>query len=48
MNNDPNWTLRFPRTSREVFGDTVEFEHGNHWITYVFVFAAGVLIGCFI
>lgn len=45
MINDPNWTLRFPRTSREVFGSTVEFGRYGNWTAQLFVFAVGLLLG---
>ena len=42
-----NWTLRFPRTSREAFGYSIQPEQhqGNKWAGIAAVFAVGLLIG---
>lgn len=44
---DSNYTLRFPRTAREVYGHTIEFdEHrGDRWVGYVAIFVAGLMVG---
>ena len=44
---DSNQTLRFPRTSREAFGYSVEIEEhhrGDRAVGYIAAFAAGFLI----
>jgi len=45
-----NWTLRFPRTSREAFGYTLEFRRDPDRIVFFVVmvcaaFVAGLLLG---
>ena len=44
---DSNWTLRFPRTSREAYGYDVEFDrrdpNKNAWVLVIFGF--GLLLG---
>ena len=42
-----NWTLRFPRTSREAFGHQVEFRHRNpdRIVGYVVALSVAFVIG---
>jgi hypothetical protein len=44
---DSNWTLRWPRTSREVYGHDIQFEENNpdQIVWWVTVFAIGFICG---
>lgn len=46
-----NWSLRFPRTSREAFGHQVEFDRHDpdrlvgHAIAALLIFTLGLMLG---
>lgn len=49
---DSNYTLRFPRSSREAYGHNVQFHDANKWDRRVFTaaligsaFVVGLMIG---
>jgi hypothetical protein len=48
---DPNWDLRFPRTSREAFGSSMEPDanHGDRMVgkvaVWIVIFLVGYILG---
>ena len=49
---DSNYSLRFPRTARDAFGHSLEFEsrgsRGDRWVGYAALFIAGMLVGAWL
>jgi hypothetical protein len=45
--NSIHWTLRWPRTSREVYGYDVQFEQPKSytWLYVALAFVLGLIIG---